>query len=92
MTSGRLPQPRRVLTWVYLGRTCLATGIFLAAALAWDQAPSSTTLAATLLLISSATFAAGSFWWTHVHRHEPGPNYLYCQVLYDVLLVTAVVH
>jgi len=92
VTPGSLPQPRRVLTWVYLGRTCLATGIFLAAALAWDQAPSSTTLAATLLLISSATFAAGSFWWTHLLRHEPGPNYLYCQVLYDVLLVTAVVH
>lgn len=92
VTHGRLPEPRRVLTWVYLGRTCLATAIFLAAALAWQQADARTTLAASLILIFSATFAAASFWWTHMLRREPGRNYLYVQILYDVLLVAAVVH
>ena len=91
-SSGRLPEPRRVLSWVYLGRLCLAGAIFMAAALVWKQAEANITLAASLILVLAAAFTAGSFWYTHLTNHKPGRGYLYWQVVFDVLLVSAVVH
>ena len=91
-SSGRLPEQRRILTWVYLIRLCLAGAIFVAAALAWSSADATTTLSATLLLVLTAAYTAGSFWYTHITRHTPGRGYLYWQVVFDVLLVAAVVH
>jgi two-component system sensor histidine kinase PilS (NtrC family) len=90
--SGRLPEPRRVLSWVYLGRLCLAGAIFMAAALVWKQADANVTLAASLILVLAAAFTAGSFWYTHLSNRRPGRGYLYWQVIFDVLLVAVVVH
>ncbi|HYJ79704.1 MAG TPA: ATP-binding protein [Longimicrobiaceae bacterium] len=92
LSSGTLPEPRRILAWVYVGRVALATGIFAAAAWVWTEAPPTTTLAATLLTVSAYAFTAASFWYTHLHRAEPGRGYLYLQVLFDVAMVAAVVH
>ncbi|HEX8391872.1 MAG TPA: ATP-binding protein [Longimicrobium sp.] len=92
LTSERLPEPRRILTWVYVGRVSLGVAIFLAAALSWKAAPANTTLAATLLLITAGTVSVGSFWWTHVLGRTPGRNYLYWQIVFDVLMVAIVVH
>lgn len=91
-SGGRLPEQRHILTWVYVVRLCLALAIFMAAALAWTSAPASTTLAVTLILVLSAGFTAGSFWYTHLARRTPRRGFLYAQVVLDVLLVTAVVH
>lgn len=91
-SSGRLPEPRRVLSWVYLGRLCLAGAIFVAAALVWKQAEANVTLAASLILVLVAAFTAGSFWYTHLANRRPGRGYLYWQVVFDVLLVAVVVH
>jgi two-component system sensor histidine kinase PilS (NtrC family) len=91
-SSGKLPEQRQILTWVYLIRLCLAGAIFVAAALAWNSVAASTTLAATLILVLGSTFTAGSFWYTHLTRHHPGRAFLYMQVVFDVLLVAAVVH
>jgi two-component system sensor histidine kinase PilS (NtrC family) len=91
-SQGRLPEQRRILTWVYLIRLCLAAAIFVAAALAWASADTQTTLAATLILVAAAAFTAGSFWYTHITRHTPGRSYLYWQVVFDGLLVAVVVH
>jgi two-component system sensor histidine kinase PilS (NtrC family) len=87
----RLPEPRRILTWVYLGRLVLASAIFVAAAWVWTAASSGTTLAATLMLFASIVATFASFLYTHVRRHPPGRNYLYLQVVFDVGLVTGVV-
>jgi two-component system sensor histidine kinase PilS (NtrC family) len=92
ITAGSLPEPRRILWWVYLGRVALATGIFVAAAWALDGAPSSTTLAAYLITAAAYVAAGVSVWYTHLARRAPGRGFLYAQVLFDVLLVTAVVH
>jgi two-component system, NtrC family, sensor histidine kinase PilS len=91
-SSGKLPEQRQILTWVYLIRLCLAGAIFVAAALAWNSVAASTTLAATLILVLGSTFTAASFWYTHLSRHHPGRAFLYVQVVFDVLLVAAVVH
>jgi two-component system sensor histidine kinase PilS (NtrC family) len=87
-----LPEPRRILAWLYLGRAALAAGIFVAAAWTWRDVAPQTTLAATLILVGTFAFTAGSAWWTHLQRRPPGRNFLYLQVLFDTLLVTAVVH
>jgi two-component system, NtrC family, sensor histidine kinase PilS len=83
-----------ILRWVYLARLTLAAGIFAAALLVWTQPEvgAETTLLATLMLVTALGFTAGSFWRTHVTGREPAGNFLYAQVLFDVILVTAVVH
>jgi two-component system sensor histidine kinase PilS (NtrC family) len=91
-SSNRLPEPRRVLAWVYLGRLCLVGAIFVAAALVWRQAEAGTTLTASLLLVLAAAFTAFSFWYTHLTHHAAGRNFLYAQVLFDMALVAVVVH
>ena len=92
LSAGRLPEQRRILSWVYLGRLCLAGAIFTAAALVWNQAEANITLAASLILVLAAAFTAGSFWYTHLASRRPGHGYLYSQVVFDVLLVAVVVH
>ncbi|MBV9773263.1 MAG: PAS domain S-box protein [Gemmatimonadetes bacterium] len=92
LSDARLPEPRRILSWLYVGRLCLAAAIFLAVLLAWRDAPPGTTLAATLILVLSGVFTTGSFWWSHLARHPLGKNFLYGQVVFDVVLVTWVVH
>ena len=82
------------LRWIYLARPTLATGIFAAALLVWTQPQvrPEATLLATLMLVMTLGFTAGSYWHTHVAEQTPTPNFLYAQALFDVLLVTAVVH
>lgn len=92
LSAARLPEPRRILSWVYVGRLCLAVAIFLAALLAWRNAPTGLTLSASLILFLSGAFTAGSFWHSHLARSTPGKNFLYAQVLFDVGMVTWVIH
>lgn len=87
-----LPEPRRLLSWLYLGRAALAAGIFIAAAWAWQDAPPQTTLTATLMLVAAFAFTVFSVWWSHLQERPLGRNFLYFQVLFDALLVTCVVH
>ena len=90
--GGTLPEPRRILSWVYVGRLALAAAIFVAAAWVWVDAPPQTTLAATLILVAAAGFTALSVWYTHLSGRQPRRAALYGQVLFDVFLVAAAVH
>ena len=87
-----LPRPRRLLSWLYLGRAALAAGIFVAALWAWQDAPPQTTLGATLMLVGTFAFTGLSAWWTHMRAAAPGRSFLYFQVVFDAMLVTACVH
>jgi two-component system, NtrC family, sensor histidine kinase PilS len=86
--------PTGLLRWVYLARLSLAAGIFVAALVVWTQpaVTPETTLIATLVLVAALGFTAGSFWYTHIAGSAPGRNFLSAQVLFDAVLVTAVVH
>ncbi|HEX2189594.1 MAG TPA: ATP-binding protein [Longimicrobiaceae bacterium] len=90
--AARLPEPRRILSWVYVGRLSLATAIFGAVLLAWKASDPATTLSASLILFLSGTFTAGSFWYSHLARSEPRQGFLFGQVLFDVGMVTWVIH
>ncbi len=81
-----------LLRWLYLGRLTLVTGILVGAFLTWGWAEPSQTLVATIVFLTSLGLTGASFFFTHVRRREPGDNFVYLQVLYDALLVTAIVH
>ena len=87
-----IPPPRKLLRLVYVGRMCLATAIYLSAALKIRVAAPLDILVTSLMLVSAAGVTLASYWHTHVRREGPGPTFLYLQALFDVALITTVVH
>jgi two-component system, NtrC family, sensor histidine kinase PilS len=83
---------RDILSWVYLGRIALVSGILLAALLVWGQARADQTFLATVMFAVALGVTAAAAWYTHLLKREPGRTFLYGQVTFDVLLVTGVVH
>jgi len=77
---------------VYLGRLTLMTGILAAALLVWPTARPEDTLLVTVMFLVAYAVTAGSFWSSHVLKRDLSENFLYAQVILDVLLVTGVVH
>ena len=87
-----LLDPRRILRWIFIARLSLASAIFVAAVMAWQAADAHDTLVASLAVVSAAAFTAWSAWY-HAQRGERTHRaFYYLQALYDVVLVTAVVH
>jgi len=83
---------RDLLRWLYLGRLTLVTGILSGALLVWRGAEPTQTFLATIMFVAATLLTGGSYWYTHVQEEEPGDNFVYLQILFDVLLVTSVVH
>jgi signal transduction histidine kinase len=82
----------RVLHVLYLGRFSLAAAIFIAAIAVWRAAAASSTLLATLAFVATLVFTAGSFLYSERRDTEPGNTFYYVQMLFDLMLVTVVVH
>lgn len=83
---------RDLLSWLYLARVALVSGILLAALLVWGQARPEQTFLATVMFVLALAVSGGGAWYTHLLKREPGRTFLYAQVTFDVLLVTGVVH
>jgi two-component system, NtrC family, sensor histidine kinase PilS len=84
----------RVLRGLYMLRMIVAAAVFVAALTrwigpGWNQLE---TLVATMALLSAALMTGVGLWWVEVREREPGRSFLYTQLVYDTLLVTAVVH
>jgi hypothetical protein len=75
-----------------MGRLCLATAIFLAAIFSWTEADRTNTLIASLVFALSALFTMASVAYVEVYRKQTGATFLYLQALFDIFLVTAVIH
>src|SRR5258707_2678173 len=71
---------------------CLATAIYVTTALKVRVAAPLDILATSSLIVTAAAVTLASYWHTHVRRRIPGPTFLYLQAIFDVLLITAVVH
>src|SRR5213592_3901254 len=91
-SRGSVPTAFELLRLVYVGRMCLATAIYVTAALKVRVAAPLDILATSLMLVTAAAVTLASYWHTHVRRRMPGSTFLYLQALFDVLLITAVVH
>jgi signal transduction histidine kinase len=91
-----LPAPsgarERVLRVLYLGRLAVATAIFVAAIAVWRRADSSATLVATLTFIAALFFTSGSMFYSLRRESIEGDGFYYLQTIFDLLLVTMVVH
>src|SRR5713226_7504007 len=90
--SSVIPTTRELLRLVYVGRMCLAIAIYVTAALKIRVAAPLDILVTSLLLVAAACVTAASYWHTHVRRRLPGSTFLYLQALFDVVLITTVVH
>lgn len=77
---------------VYLGRIALATAIFIAALVAWALTEGSTPKFATWIIVAALVFTAYSFYHTDISRRIITPSFAYLQTVFDVALVTAIVH
>jgi signal transduction histidine kinase len=82
----------RVLRALYLGRLSLATAIFIAAIIVWRAADSTATLVATLAFVATLLFTAASVAYSEQKERTPGNTFFYVQMVFDLLLVTAVVY
>src|SRR6266849_769222 len=87
-----VPTALELLRLVYIGRVCLAIAIYITTALKIRVAAPLDILGTSLMLVTAAAVTLASYWHTHFRRRLPGPTFLYLQALFDVLLITAVVH
>ncbi len=91
--SGPIGDGREgVLRVLYLGRLSLATAIFVAAIAVWRRADSSATLVATLAFVSALLFTGASMFYSVRRQGVLADTFFYVQVMFDLLLVTTVVH
>jgi two-component system sensor histidine kinase PilS (NtrC family) len=87
-----LPNLRRLLQWVYVGRVLLAIVVFVAASFSYRAQPPEVLLALAVAAIASILVSGGSAWYTHVLGAIPGQTFHYIQALFDLALVTTIVH
>jgi len=86
--------PARLVRWVYVGRVSLAAAIFLAAVLVWQDENTDT----RKLLLASLSFAftlgvtACSVVYSEFWHRPLRPTFFYLQSVFELLLVTTVVH
>lgn len=81
-----------MLRWVFIGRLCLASAIFIAAVRNWTSVDTDQTLVASLAFALSTAFTVVSAGYAEIYRKRVGPTFLYLQAVFDVVLVTAVIH
>ena len=91
-SGSAIPTTRGLLRLNYVGRMCLAIAIYVTAALKVRVAAPLDILATSLMLVIAGVVTSASYWHTHFRRRAPGPTFLYLQAVFDVLLITAVVH
>ena len=89
--ASQLPV-RRILWWVYLARLVVASAIFVTAVYSWQYASREDTLVASLIFAGAMLFTGLSALYTHVYRRSIAIAVLYAQAIFDVTLVTAMVH
>src|SRR5207247_10857998 len=91
-SGSAIPTSRELLRLIYVGRMCLATAIYITAALKIRVAAPLDILATSLMLVTATAVTLASFWHTHFRRRLQRPTFLYLQALFDVPVLTPVVH
>ena len=87
--------PARLVRWVYVARLSIASAIFLAAMYAWQAdriAGTGEVLVASIILVVTILVTAVSAFFGRFGRQPRRQTFYYLQSVFDLLLVTAVVH
>lgn len=87
-----LLDPRRIVRWLYLARFSVASAIYVAAIRWWQQTDQENTLVASLTFALTMIVVVASSIWTEVQRKPPTIVFFYGQFIFDLLVVTSVVH
>ena len=89
-----LLDPERLVRWVYVGRLSIAAAIFLAAVLVWEHPDTDgrKILVATLAFVASLIVTGASVIYSGFYNRTLHTTFHYLQAVFDLLLVTAVVH
>jgi two-component system sensor histidine kinase PilS (NtrC family) len=86
-----LPDPQRLLAWVFGGRALLVAAALVLAVVAWSGQPG--VWPAVVLSVLAATGLTVYGYWSVWRRGRlPSEPFLFCQATGDVLLVTLLVH
>jgi two-component system sensor histidine kinase PilS (NtrC family) len=83
---------RLLLRWIYVARLALATAIFIAGSISPAGTTTELRLRATQILLAAVVWTVCSFGYGPVLRRPIGTTFLYLQAVFDLVLVTAVVH
>ncbi|GBD32253.1 Sensor protein ZraS [bacterium HR33] len=89
---SRIPAARDLLQWVYVGRVLVAVVVFVAAAFYFRAQPPEVIVTLATAAIASVVASSASFLYTHLKRGPLGPTFFYIQALFDLALVTTIVH
>ena len=84
--------PRLLLRWIYIGRLSISVAIFLAAVLVWTRADTVNLLIASLTFALTTAVTVASVAWSEIYKRPLRSTFLYLQSVFDLLLVTSVVH
>jgi PAS domain S-box-containing protein len=90
--GSAIPTPQSLVRSVYVGRLCVAAAIYLAASLKFAVAAPLDLVVTSLVLVAAVVFTIASYWYTHIMRRSPALTFYYLQALFDVGLITTVVH
>ena len=90
--AGGIASVRGLLRWVYLGRMTVAIVVFIAAAFYFKAVPPETILILAIAALATVIATSLSVWYTHILGARPGTTFLYSQALFDLALITTVVH
>ena len=87
-----VPSTLGLLRWVYFGRVTVAIVVFVAAAFSFKEVPPGTLVIIAVAAIASVLASVWSLWFTHISGRYPNNTFLYAQAVFDLALVTTVVH
>src|SRR5438034_38125 len=71
---------------------CVAVALYLAAAFKFAVAAPLDLLVTSFVLVATVIVTIASYWHTHIRARVLGQTFLYAQALFDVALITTVVH
>ena len=87
-----IPKTRALLRWVYLGRLSVAAALYVAAVMKFRVATNVDLLVVSLVVVTTLVVTLVSFGHTHIRDRPPGRVFLFLQALFDIALITVVVH
>ncbi|MSR06062.1 MAG: PAS domain-containing protein [Gemmatimonadetes bacterium] len=87
-----MPEVSRLLRWVALWRVTVAVVVFAVAAFYLNNVPPSWLVALAVATILAVVVTGGSLFQIYVLSTVPGLTLLYAQALFDLALVTTIVH
>jgi two-component system, NtrC family, sensor histidine kinase PilS len=90
--EASFPHPLGILQWVYVGRVLVALAVFTAAAFSFQAVDPAILLTLAIAALASLVVSGASAFFTHVVRRGAGPTFRYAQAVFDLGLVTTVVH